>query len=270
MRAVRVIEPGRSPVVGEIDAPEPGPGEVLIEVEACGVCRTDLHIVDGEIPTPKLPIVPGHEIVGRIAGLGDGASRFALGDRVGVPWLGWACGECDQCRRRAGEPLPECRVHRLATGTAATPSRRSPTSATAWRCRKATRCRRGRAAALRRADRLPLAAAGRRRRPRLGLYGFGAAAHIVAQVAVHQGRRVFAFTRAGDAEAQDFARSTRRRVGGASDDAPPEPLDAAIIFAPVGAAGAGGAPRRSARRVRRLRRHPHVGHPGHALRAPLG
>jgi propanol-preferring alcohol dehydrogenase len=97
MKAVSIVRPGERPVVGEIDRPEPGTGEVLIEVEACGVCRTDLHLADGEIPTPKLPVVPGHEIVGRVVGRGIGAGRFEIGDRVGVPWLGWTCGECEQC-----------------------------------------------------------------------------------------------------------------------------------------------------------------------------
>ena len=232
MKAVQVVRPGSAPEVGEIDAPVPGPGEVLIEVEACGVCRTDLHILDGDIPTPKLPVVPGHEIVGRVAGLGEGAGRFAVGDRVGVPWLAWACGECEQCLAGRENLCPNA----VFTGQGRDGGYAELTTADERFCLPMPE-------SLDAAEAAPLLCAGligyrslklAGDADRIGLYGFGAAAHIVAQVAVNQGRRVFAFTRAGDTEAQEFARSLGAEWSGASGDEPPEPLDAAIIFAPVG------------------------------------
>ena len=212
--------------------PRPGPGQVLLEVRACGVCRTDLHVVDGELPDPKLPLVLGHEVVGRVAERGPGATRFELGDRVGVPWLGWTCGECEFCRSGRENLCDRARFTgwQLDGGYAELavaderycfrlPSGYGDVEAAPLLCAGLIGYR-------------ALAAAGDARR--LGLYGFGAAAHLVAQVARHQGRRVFAFTRSGDAAAQSFARDFGAEWAGASDESAPEPLDAAIIFAPVG------------------------------------
>ncbi|WBO24412.1 zinc-dependent alcohol dehydrogenase family protein [Sphingomonas abietis] len=212
--------------------PEPGPGEVLIRVAACGVCRTDLHVVDGEVAA-TLPIVPGHEIVGRIEALGTGVAELAIGDRVGVPWLGGTCGTCRYCR--AGqENLCDYPVFTGATrdGGYAThviadarfclaiPAMFGDVEAAPLLC-----------AGLIGHRSLVMAGEGRR----IGLYGFGASAHIVAQVARWQGRETFAFTRPGDTAAQDFARSLGCAWAGGSDEAAPVPLDAAIIFAAVGA-----------------------------------
>jgi propanol-preferring alcohol dehydrogenase len=232
MRAMVLERPGTPLVLRERPVPQPAAGEILIEVAACGVCRTDLHVVDGELPHPKLPIVPGHEIVGRVGAIGTGVSGFAMGQHVGVPWLGYTCGRCEYCRagrenlcdaplftgytRDGGYashviadarycfPLPECDAAALAPFLCA--------GLIGWRCYRMS----GEGSAL-------------------GLYGFGAAAHILAQVAVWQGRRVYAFTRPGDEAAQDFALKLGAVWAGGSDATPPEPLDAAIIFAPVGA-----------------------------------
>ena len=216
-----------------LDRPKPGPGQVLLEVRACGVCRTDLHVADGELPGAKLPLVLGHEIVGRVAGLGAGAARFRLGDRVGLPWLGWTCGVCDYCRSGRENLCDRARFTgwQLDGGYAEftvaderycfpLPAAYGDVEAAPLLCAGLIGYR-------------ALAAAGDAKR--LGLYGFGAAAHLVAQVARHEGRRVFAFTRPGDAAAQTFARDLGAEWAGGSDEAAPEPLDAAIIFAPVGA-----------------------------------
>ncbi|HEU5169980.1 MAG TPA: zinc-dependent alcohol dehydrogenase family protein [Gemmatimonadales bacterium] len=213
--------------------PSPGRGELLIAVGACAVCRTDLHVADGELPDPKLPLVLGHEIVGRVLETGEGAGRFSPGDRVGVPWLGWTCGECAWCRSGRENLCPRARFtgyHRdggyaeLAIADERycfpIPSSYDDVSAAPLLCAGLIGWR-------------ALRAAGDP--ARLGLYGFGAAAHIVVQAARHQGRRVFAFTRPGDAPGQRFARELGAEWAGGSDAAPPEPLDAAIIFAPVGA-----------------------------------
>jgi propanol-preferring alcohol dehydrogenase len=217
----------------ERSVPGPGADEILIEVAACGVCRTDLHVVDGELPHPKLPIVPGHEIVGRVAALGAGVTGFSIGQRVGVPWLGHTCGRCRQCRAgrenlcERAEFTGYTRDGGYATHTVADASFCFPLPEEGDD-----------------AETAPLLCAGligwRSYRiasegTALGLYGFGAAAHIIAQVAMWQGRRVHAFTRSGDSEAQAFARSLGAVWAGGSDEMPPEPLDAAIIFAPVGA-----------------------------------
>lgn len=211
----------------------PGPGEVRVQIAACGVCRTDLHVVDGVLPNPHLPIIPGHEIVGRIDALGEGVEGLALGERVGIPWLGHTCGVCPYCRMRR-ENLCD---HPVFTGftrdggfaTAATADARfcfplgeagSDVSLAPLLCAGLIGWR-------------SLTMAGGARK--LGLYGFGAAAHIIAQVALFQGRAVYAFTRPGDGAAQDFARTLGAEWAGGSDDMPPEQLDAAIIFAPVGA-----------------------------------
>ena len=232
MRAMVLEEPGTPLVMRERAVTQPGTGELLIEIAACGVCRTDLHVVDGDLKHPKLPIVPGHEIVGRVAAIGQGVSGFAIGERVGVPWLGYTCGVCSYCR--AGqENLCDAP---LFTGYTRDGGYATHTVADARYCFPLPEGMDDAALA-------PLLCAGligwRSYRmagegEALGLYGFGAAAHILAQVAVWQGRRVYAFTRRGDVAAQDFARSLGAVWAGGSEEAPPEPLDAAIIFAPAG------------------------------------
>jgi alcohol dehydrogenase, propanol-preferring len=233
MRAMVMDAPGRPLRAAELRVPEPGPGQVLLAVEACAVCRTDLHVLDGDLPDPRLPLILGHEIVGTVAGHGDGAGRFAAGVRVGVPWLGWTCGACRFCRAGRENLCPEARFHgyTLPGGYAEhvvaderfcfpIPAGVSSSSAAPLLCAGLIGYR-------------SLRAAGDPRR--LGLYGFGAAAHIVSQVARAEGREVFAFTRPGDTRRQDFARRLGARWAGGSDEPPPESLDAAILFAPVGA-----------------------------------
>jgi propanol-preferring alcohol dehydrogenase len=233
MRAMVLDRPKTPLVMRERPLPSPVAGEILIEVKACGVCRTDLHVVDGELEHPKLPVVPGHEIVGRVVSLGDGVSGFAVGERVGVPWLGATCGVCHYCRS-GQENLCDAPVFTGYTrdggyATHAVADVRfcfslgeagDDAAITPWMCAGLIGWRS-----------YHMAGEG----TNLGLYGFGAAAHILAQVATWQGRRVFAFTRNGDTAAQDFARSFGAVWAGNSDEAPPEALDAAIIFAPVGA-----------------------------------
>jgi alcohol dehydrogenase, propanol-preferring len=233
MRAMVLDQPGQPLVLRERAAPQPAAGEILVEVSVCGVCRTDLHVVDGELPHPKLPIVPGHEIVGRVATLGSGVEGFTIGQRVGVPWLGATDGVCAYCR--AGrENLCDAAVF---TGYTRDGGYATHTVADARYCFPLPD-------GFNDAEAAPLLCAGligwRSYRiagegASLGIYGFGAAAHILAQVAVWQGRRVFALTRPGDSAAQAFARGLGAAWAGGSDEAPPEPLDAAIIFAPVGA-----------------------------------
>ena len=214
------------------EVPIARPGEVLVRVRACGVCRTDLHLVDGELPDAKIPIVPGHEIVGVVERLGDGVSELTLGDRVGIPWLGYSCGQCRYCTSGRENLCPHARFtgYQIDGGYA---------DYTVADLRFVFRLPNG----YNDADAAPLLCAGligyRAYRMagdvrRLGLYGFGAAAHIIAQVAVHQGRQVYAFTSPGDEGKQQFARSLGAVWAGGSDSAPPEPLDAAIVFAPVG------------------------------------
>jgi len=211
---------------------EPGPGQIRVKVLACGVCRTDLHVADGELPDPKSPIIPGHEIVGRIDAVGTGVEGLAMGERVGIPWLGHTCGVCPYCvghrENLCDAPLftGYTRDGGFATATVADARFAFPlgeqgddvslapllcAGLIGWRS-------------------LVIAGEGKR----LGLYGFGAAAHILAQVAVWQGRSVYAFTRPGDVKTQAFARSLGAVWAGGSDEAPPEHLDAAIIFATVG------------------------------------
>jgi propanol-preferring alcohol dehydrogenase len=212
-----------------LPAPEPGLGQVVVAVNACGVCRTDLHVVDGELPDPKLPLVPGHQVVGRVA---VGGERFAVGDRVGVPWLGWTCGECRYCLSGRENLCDRARFtgYQLDGGYAElvaaderycfpVPEGYDDLQAAPLLCAGLIGYR-----ALRLAGEAD----------RLGLYGFGASAHIVTQVARHQGRRVFAFTRAGDEEAQGFARELGAEWAGEALHPPPEELDSAIVFAPVG------------------------------------
>ncbi len=233
MRA-QLLTAARRPLEGaDLPQPRPAAGQVLIAVKACAVCRTDLHIVDGELTHPKLPLVPGHEIVGTIVETGPGVDRFAIGARVGVPWLGWTCGACDACRRGQENLCDRARFtgYDIDGGYAefavadarycfAVDPAYTDVEAAPLLC-----------AGLIGYRTLRLAGAGER----IGIYGFGAAAHIVAQVARHQGRRIFAFTRPRDRAAQDFARGLGAFWAGGSDEAPPEPLDAALIFAPVGA-----------------------------------
>ena len=216
-----------------LPTPAPGLGQVLLRVRACAVCRTDLHVVDGELPHPKLPLVPGHEIVGEVVASGPGPSRFTPGERVGVPWLGRTCGTCWYCRHAAENlcDAPGFTGYTIDGGYA------DHAVADAAYCFRLPAAYDDLAAAPLLCAGLigyrSLTMAGDARR--LGIYGFGAAAHIVTQVARYQGRRVYAFTRPDDRPAQDFAQSLGAVWVGASDQAPPEPLDAAIIFAPVGA-----------------------------------
>jgi propanol-preferring alcohol dehydrogenase len=217
----------------DLPVPRPGPGQVLLRVRACGVCRTDLHIVDGELAAGKLPIVPGHEIVGEVTECGPGALRFAVGARVGVPWLAHTCGACGYCATGRENLCEAARFtgYHVDGGYAeqavaderfcfAIPDAYGDVEAAPLLCAGLI----GHRALVMTGD-----------AARLGIYGFGAAAHIIAQVARHQGRRLFAFTRPGDSAAQAFARELGAEWAGGSDAVPPEPLDAAIIFAPVGA-----------------------------------
>jgi propanol-preferring alcohol dehydrogenase len=233
MRAMVLERPGTPLVLRNRPVPTPGAGEILVEVAACGVCRTDLHVVDGELPDPKVPIVPGHEIVGRVAALGANVKGLALGERVGVPWLGHTCQICPYCRS-GRENLCDAP---LFTGYTRDGGYATHTVADARFCFPLT-------GSTDDAETAPLLCAGligwRSYRmagegQALGLYGFGAAAHILAQVAGWQGRRVYAFTRSGDIAAQRLAKSLGVVWAGGSEEAPPELLDAAIIFAPVGA-----------------------------------
>ena len=233
MRTMVLEAPGRPLVLRERPVPEPGDGEVLLEVSACGVCRTDLHLVDGELPDPTLPVVPGHEIVGRVLSAGAGVSGFRTGDRVGVPWLASTCGRCRYCTD-ACENLCE-----LARYTGYTRDGGFATHAVAdarYVFRLPDRYDDVHAAPLLCAGLVGYRAwtmAGPARA--VGLYGFGAAAHLIAQIAVAEGREVYAFTRPGDAAAQALARGLGATWAGGSDEPAPVPLDAAILFAPAGA-----------------------------------
>jgi alcohol dehydrogenase, propanol-preferring len=233
MRAM-VLERQREPLrPAALPDPSPGPGQLLISVAVCGVCRTDLHIVDGDLTHPKLPLVPGHQIVGTAVVAGEGVERFALGERVGVPWLGWTCGECRYCTSGRENLCDRARFtgYDVDGGYAelavaderycfAIPANLSDEGAAPLLCAGLIGYR---------ALRLVGDA------ERIGFYGFGASAHILCQVAVHQGRRVFAFTREGDEEGQAFARELGAEWAGSSDEPPPEQLDGAIVFAPLGA-----------------------------------
>ena len=233
MQAMVLDAPGQALQLRSLPVPHPQPGQVRVRVAACAVCRTDLHVVDGDLKEPKLPIIPGHEIVGCIEALGDGVTQFTVGARVGIPWLGWTCGTCSYCRGGQENLCPTARftgyqidggfaTHTLADARYCFPVAGDAEDAEAapllcagligYRCLKMA----GDAA-------------------RLGIYGFGAAAHIVAQVARYEGRQLFAFTRPGDTDAQAFARRMGAAWAGDADALAPEELDAAIIFAPVGA-----------------------------------
>jgi len=233
MRALLLDAPGRALRDATLPDPRPGAGEVLLRVHACGVCRTDLHVVDGELEHPKLPLVLGHEIVGSVLENGPGAARFATGTRVGVPWLGWSCGTCGYCQSGRENLCDRAQF----TGYQRDGGYAELTVADERFCFPLPDEFDDLAAA-------PLLCAGligyrslvlTGDAERLGLYGFGAAAHIVTQVARHEGRRVFAFTRPGDEPGQQFARALGAAWAGGSDSPAPELLDAAIIFAPVGA-----------------------------------
>ena len=237
MRAMVLDAPNTPLRLAELPVPRPGPGEVLVKVAACGVCRTDLHVVDGELTEPKLPLVPGHEIVGHVAATGEGVTGFAQGVLVGIPWLGWTCGECRYCRK-GQENLCE---KALFTGYTRDGGYAEYTVADARYCFPLS-------GAPDPAEAAPLLCAGligyrslRMARPTiegkgdiLGIYGFGAAAHIVAQVAKAEGWRLFAFVKPGDEAAIAFAKSLGVEWAGGSDEMPPELLDAAIIYAPAG------------------------------------
>ena len=228
-----VLEAQRTPLqLREVPDPEVGAAQLLVRVLACGICRTDLHVVDGELHEPKLPLVPGHQVVGEVVATGRGATRFHVGDRVGIAWLGWADGECRFCRSGRENLCPHAKFtgYTLDGGFAELavayerfafplPAHDDDAHLAPLLCAGLIGYR-----ALRFAGDAE----------RIGLYGFGASAHIVAQVAAWQGRRVFSFTRTGDEEAQRFARSLGAVWTGASSQQPPEPLDAALIFAPAG------------------------------------
>lgn len=233
MLAMRLHATGRPLHADEVPVPKPTRGQLLLRVRACGVCRTDLHIVDGELVARSLPVTPGHEVVGEVVERGEDASRFGVGDRVGVPWLGGACGHCEFCRH-ARENLCDTPVF---TGLDRPGGYAEYTVADERFCLAMPRQYGD-------AEAAPLLCAGLIGHraygmagdgPVLGLYGFGAAAHLVAQVAVAEGRTVFAFTRPGDSESQAFARRLGCAWAGSSGEMPPEPLDASLIFAPVGA-----------------------------------
>lgn len=232
MRAMVFSGAGKPLTLQEIPVPVPEAGQVLIRVHACGICRTDLHIIDAELTEPKLPLIPGHQIVGRVAGLGHGVSGFSVGDRVGVPWLGGTCGHCGYCQSNR-ENL--CDTPRF-TGYQADGGFADYAVADARFCLSIPHGHPDLQAA-------PLLCAGligyrslvmAGEGERLGVYGFGAAAHIVTQIARWQGRKVYAFTKAGDHEGQQFARQMGAVWSGAAGERPPVELDAAIIFAPSG------------------------------------
>lgn len=232
MEAMVLDGPGGRLVERRMPQPRPGPGEILVRVHACGVCRTDLHIVDGDLVPPSWPVIPGHEVVGHVAALGDGVEGFSLDERVGVAWLGGACGECEYCLRGQENLCPKAEftgfsrpggyaqylaaradfVYRLPPG--------EDLSMAPLLCAGLIGYRTWRLAG---------------QAERVGLYGFGAAAHILAQILRIQGKRVYAFTRPGDERTQAFARRLGAAWAGGSDEMPPEPLDAALLFAPVGA-----------------------------------
>lgn len=232
MRAMILHAPGEPLVLEHRPRPEPGPGQVRVAVHACAVCRTDLHVVDGDLPEPELPVIPGHEVVGVVDACGPGVRDLPVGTRVGIPWLGWTCGTCAACTSGHENLCERARF----TGYQIPGGYAEYTVADARYCFPLPDGFSDLQAA-------PLLCAGligyRAWRMvgdarRVGFYGFGAAAHILAQVAIHQGREVYAFTRPGDTRGQAFARERGAVWAGGSDEAPPRPLDAAILFAPVG------------------------------------
>jgi propanol-preferring alcohol dehydrogenase len=233
MRAMVLDGPHRAVQMRLLPRPRPGPDELLVKISACAVCRTDLHVVDGELPDPKLPIIPGHEIIGRVVACGANTRNFSIGERIGIPWLGWTCGQCRYCRSGQENLCPAARF----TGYQIDGGYAEYTVADARYCFPIP-------ATYSDVEAAPLLCAGligyralkmTEGAERVGIYGFGAAAHIVAQILAHQGRKLFAFTRPGDTVAQEFAGRMGAEWTGDSDTTPPEALDAAIIFAPVGA-----------------------------------
>ena len=232
MRAMLLERPGLPLQAVELPVPRPAAGQILLRVEACGVCRTDLHLIDGELPDPVLPMIPGHEIVGRVAAVGAGVSGVTAGQRMGVPWLGWTCGHCSFCASQRENLCDSARF----TGYQIHGGYAEYTVADARYCFPLDNT-------VDAAEAAPLLCAGligyralvmAGDARRIGLYGFGAAAHIIAQVAAWQGREVHAFTREGDVESQAFARQLGACWVGAGDEVPPRPLQAALIFAPAG------------------------------------
>ena len=232
MRAMILASPRTALEARDVPAPAAGPGQVLIDVSACGVCRTDLHVVDGELTEPKLPLIPGHQVIGSVVALGPGVERLSVGERVGVPWLGWTCGRCRYCLSGRENLCESAQFtgYNIDGGYAelcvadhrfcfAIPPGYPDVQAAPLLCAGLIGYR-------------SLRAAGDAER--VGLYGFGAAAHIVIQVARHEGRRIFAFTRGGDVAAQQFAMELGAEWAGDARQPGPEELDAAIIFAPVG------------------------------------
>src|SRR6202171_204922 len=233
MRAMVLTQPRKPLEPRDVPVPPVSPGQLLIRVVTCAVCRTDLHIVDGELPNPKLPLIPGHQIVGRVETIGPEASGFSAGDRVGVPWLGWTDGECPYCRSNRENLCDRALFtgYNIDGGYAefvvadarycfALPDQYDDVDLAPFLCAGLLGYRSYRKTADAR---------------RLGIYGFGAAAHLIAQVAIHEGRELFAFTRPGDEAGQESARKLGAVWAGGSDELPPEKLDAAIIYAPVGA-----------------------------------
>ena len=232
MRAMLFESVGRPLRAARVRAPAPAPGQVRVKVQTCGICRTDLHVLDGELPHPKLPLIPGHQIVGIVDAVGEGVSAPAVGEQVGVPWLGWTCGRCRYCLSGRENLCDQAKFtgydldggfaeyavadHRFAFPV---PSGYSPAEAAPLLCAGLIGYR-------------SLTMTGDAER--LGIYGYGAAAHIVTQVARHQGRRVFAFTRPGDTTSQAFAHEMGAEWAGDTSEAAPEQLDAAIVFAPAG------------------------------------
>jgi len=233
MQAMRLLSRGAPLTLSDVSLPVPAPGELLIRVEACGVCRTDLHLLDGELPDIHCPITPGHEVVGVVSARASDVTRFAVGDRVGVPWLAWTCGVCRYCRAGLENLCPQARF----TGYTRDGGYAQELLADAGYCLPLP----DDVPAARLAPLLCAGLIGYRayrkagEAANLGLYGFGAAAHLLAQIARHEGRRVFAFTREGDLQGQSFARQLGAVWAGPSTERPPQELDAAILFAPVGA-----------------------------------
>ncbi|WP_374494899.1 zinc-dependent alcohol dehydrogenase family protein [Zoogloea sp.] len=233
MRAMRLHRPGEGLRLETLPVPAAGPGQLQLRVEACGVCRTDLHLVDGELPDPRLPIIPGHEIVGRVTALGAGVKGFWIGQRVGVPWLGWTCGGCRFCLSGRENLCDSARF----TGYQIDGGFAEYTVADGRYCFPLPE------ASCPAVELAPLLCAGligyralrlAGKAERVGIYGFGAAAHIIAQVLRHEGRRFYAFTRPDDSESQDFARRLGADWAGSAEQTPPQAIDAALIFAPAG------------------------------------
>ena len=269
MRAMLFEGPGRVLKMANLPIPKPGAGQVLLKVHACGVCHTDLHIVDGELNEPKLPLVLGHQIVGTVVQSGTGANRFRTGERVGVPWLGGTDGTCQYCER-GQENLCD---HPTFTGYNIDGGFAEFTTADERFCFPLP-------AEFDDTEAAPLLCAGLigyrayrmtgEKVKTLGIYGFGAAAHIIAQVAKHEGKKVYAFTRTGDKAAQEFAMHNGADWAGDSTQAPPEYLDAALIFAPVGSAGGGCAESNQQGRRGRMRGYPYERYPFLPLSVVMG